>query len=220
MLFRGFLRGRTNSQLMSKALKRTNDLDKNDAYSCILQYMKFPESIALSGEHERILDRWILCNVMLKDRKLKEEDIVEKIQQKFEVSKYTARNDIGYTMALFVEARRFSKEYLLYNHIEDMGIMIEKWKLDKSLAPFVPKLLHEYTVAITKLPESINKQQRPKIINNFYVVNGQNVQAPMNYDEAVIEANKMIENDEKEGEKDYVDYEDVKKEEDDNDPAE
>lgn len=193
---------------MSKS-KKTNELQKNDAYSCILNYMMHPESNALVSDHENILDRWIFCNVLLRDRKLREDDIIDKIRDKFNVSKFTARNDIGYTMALFVEARRYSKEYLLYNHIEDIGLMIEKWKLDKSLAPFVPKLLHEYTLAISKLPDTINKQKRPKVVNNFFIVPGQNTQAPANYDEAIIEANKMIADDaKKDAEKDYIDFED------------
>lgn len=195
---------------MSKS-KQSNELVKNDAYTCILQYMMHPESNTLNSEQENILDRWIMCNTLLRDRKLKEEDLIEKIVTKFSVSKYTARNDIGYTMALFVEARRYSKEYLLYNHIEDIGMMIEKWKLDKSLAPFVPKLLHEYTLAISKLPDTINKQKRPKVVNNFFLIPGQNAQAPSTYDEAIIEANKMIEDDaKKESQKDFIDYEDMK----------
>lgn len=194
---------------MSK-IKRSNELQKNDAYTCILQYMMHPETNSLNSDQEVILDRWIFCNALLRDRKLKEDDIIEKIKDKFAVSKYTARNDIGYTMSLFVEARRYSKEYLLYNHIEDIGLMIEKWKLDKSLAPFVPKLLHEYTLAISKLPDTINKQKRPKVVNNFFLIPGQNAQAPSTYDEAIIEANKMIENDaKKEAQKDFIDYEDL-----------
>jgi hypothetical protein len=193
---------------MSKS-KKTNELQKNDAYTCILNYMMHPESNPLMSDHENILDRWIFCNVLLRDRKLKEDDIIDKIRDKFSVSKFTARNDIGYTMALFVEARRYSKEYLLYNHIEDIGLMIEKWKLDKSLAPFVPKLLHEYTLAISKLPDTINKQKRPKVVNNFFLVTGQNTQKPSNYDEAIIEADKMIADDaKKDAEKDYINFED------------
>jgi hypothetical protein len=189
--------------------KKTNDLVKNDAYTSILNYMMHPESNSLTHDQENILDRWIFCNVMLKDRKIREDDIIDKIKDKFSVSKYTARNDIGYTMALFVEARRYSKEYLLYNHIEDIGMMIQSWKLDKSLAPFVPKLLHEYTLAISKLPDTINKQKRPKVVNNFFIVPGQNTQVPSSYDEAIIEANKMIADDEKrDAEKDYIDFED------------
>jgi hypothetical protein len=195
---------------MSKS-KRSNELVKNDAYSCVLAYMLHPETNPLSSEQEKILDRWIHCNIMLRDRKLKEEDIIDKIKDKFGVSKFTARNDIGYTMALFVEARRYGKEYLLYNHIEDIGLMIEKWKMDKSLAPFVPKLLHEYTLAISKLPDTINKQKRPKVVNNFFIVPGQNTQAPVTYDEAIIEANKMIADDAaKDAEKDFIDFEDKK----------
>lgn len=193
---------------MSKS-KKTNELMGNDAYTCILNYMQAPESTSLASDHEVILDRWIFCNVLLKDRKLKEEDIIQKIEAKYGVSKHTARNDIGYTMALFVEARKYSKEYLLYHHIEDIGILIEKWKMDKSLAPFVPKLMHEYTLAISKLPDTINKQKRPKVVNNFFLVPGQNTEAPMNYDEAVIEANKMIEDDKKAEQEDYIDYEDM-----------
>lgn len=195
--------------------KRTNELAKNDAYTCILSYMMHPDSSTLTSEQEKILDRWIWCNVMLKDRKIKEEDIIDKICTKFQVSKFTARNDIGYTMALFVEARRYSKEYLLYNHIEDIGLLIEKWKLDKSLAPFVPKLLHEYTLAISKLPDTINKQKRPKVVNNFFVVAGQNVEAPSTYDEAIIEADRMIEQEKKESEIEDLDYEDLPEEDDD-----
>jgi hypothetical protein len=181
---------------------------KDDAYSRILRYMQYPEDVVLTSKEEQILDRWIFCNVMLKDRKTRLEDIIEKISSKFSVSKFTARNDIGFTTALFVEARKISKEYLLYNHIEDIGLTIEKWKLDKSLAPFVPKLLHEYTIAVSKLPDQIQKREKPKVVNNFFVVQGQDLQAPMDYEDAFKEADKMIEADEKKPDPDYIDFED------------
>lgn len=179
----------------------------DDAYSRILRYMQYPEEVTLLSPEEKILDRWIMVNTLLKDRKMTEELIIEKIVRVHGVSKFTARNDIGYAMALFVEARRYAKEYLLYNHIEDMGITIQKWKLDKSLAPFVPKLMHEYTLAISKLPAAVSNKEKPKVVNNFFMIEGQNLPSAMPYDEAIQEADAMIEEDGKE--KQYTDFEDV-----------
>ncbi|MGN6477255.1 MAG: hypothetical protein ACTHKV_08515 [Flavipsychrobacter sp.] len=166
---------------------------KEDAYNKILAYMKSPEENILTSVEENILFRWTFCHTLLRDRKLKTEDIIEKIADRFSVSKFTARNDIGYTQALYVEATNFNKEYHFHQHIEDMKLMIEKWKGDKSLAPFVPKLLHEYTLALSKLPETIRNNDKPTVINNFFVVEGQKVQAPLDYEDAHRHADQILE---------------------------
>lgn len=193
---------------MSKDLVKKEKGD--DAYSRILHYMQHPEESTLTSPEEKILDRWIMVNTLLKDRKMTEEMIIDKIKRVHGVSQYTARNDIGYAMALFVEARRFAKEYLLYNHIEDIGLTIQKWKLDKTLAPFVPKLMHEYTLAITKLPAAIDTKEKPKVVNNFFLVQGQNLDTQMPFEDAMQQAEEFILEDEKE----FTDFEEV--DEDDN----
>lgn len=170
----------------------------DDAYSRILRYMQYPEEVSLISSEEKILDRWIMVNTLLKDRKMTEEMIIEKIVKVHSVSKFTARNDIGYAMALFVEARRYAKEYLLYNHIEDIGLTIQKWKLDKSLAAHVPKLYQQYTLAISKLPDAQNNKEKPKVVNNFFLVQGQNINTAMPYEDAMQSAEEFILEDEKE----------------------
>lgn len=189
---------------------------KADAYDRILAYMKAPEENALTSVEENILFRWTQCHTMLRDRKLKTEEIIEKLADRFGVSKFTARNDISYTQALYVEATNFNKEYHFHQHVEDMKLMIEKWKGDKSLAPFLPKLLHEYTLALAKLPEAVRNSKKPTIINNFFVVEGQKVQAPLDYEDAYKKAEDMIKGEAEAPGKEYTDYEDLH---DDDDPA-
>ena len=139
--------------------------EKNDAFKRILRYMTDADIVLLASE-EQILNRWIYCDVLLRQRKFKEDDIVEKIIEKFSVSKFTARNDIYKAQALFEGARKLSKTYLLQHHAEDIALTIERIKYDKTLIHLLPKFQAEYTRAIMAIPDQAigNDEPAPQII--------------------------------------------------------
>lgn len=179
------------------------DSEKNDAFTKILRFMTDAD-IVLSAEEEKILDRWIYCDVLLRQRKFKEEDIIDKIKDKFSVSKFTARNDIYKAQALFEGARKVSKTYLLHHHIEDIALHIERIKFDKSLSHLLPKLYDSYTKAVLALPDETNKNVLPPPVFMFNVVQGQEIKKPMSFEEARAAAQKKLNR----SEKDYTDFED------------
>ena len=187
---------------MSKDLQKT---EKNDTYTKIAAFIRNPDEIVLSSKEEIILDRWRTCAVELKANKLTTDEIIDKVVRIYSVSRFTARNDIGYAIALDSESRDSAKEFWINNVIDDLRLTIQKWKLDKSLAPFVPKLYHEYILAIKALPDAVKNRPKPKVVNNFYLVPGQNIEIKMSFDDAMAEADKIISDEEKE----YTDYEDL-----------
>ena len=162
-----------------------------DAYSRILRFMTVAD-IALQANEEIILDRWVYCDVLLRQRKHREEEIIEQLCSKFPISPFTARNDIYYTQNLFAMARMSSKKYLLDKHIEDIAITIEKWKSDKSLAPYVPKLMDAHTKAIQALPEDNSKSNIPAPILNFNILAGQVVNVSITPENAALIADEII----------------------------
>lgn len=177
--------------------------EKNDAFSKILRFMTDADIVLSAGE-ETILDRWIYIDALLRQRKFREEDIIDKVKDKFHVSKFTARNDIYKTQALFEGARKVSKTYLLQHHAEDIALQIERIKHDKSLAHLLPKLYDAYTKAISALPEEIGKNVLPPPIIVMGTVAGQEIQKPMSIEEAREAFKKKFGKKDKE----FTDYED------------
>lgn len=182
--------------------------ERNDALSRISHFMSNSESgIVLSAKEEMILDRWIYCNALLKERKFTEEQIIESVIKKFNVSKFTARGDISNTMSLFAGLVRDLKKYTLHHHIEDIRITIEQWKKDRSLAPYVPKLMDSLTKAVAALPDemAVPDVPMPVLVIN---VKGNMIMPAMDAEKAREEIDKLIELEEKVVE---IEYEEVKK---------
>lgn len=181
--------------------------DKNDAYTRILRFATKAD-IVLTAADELIFDRWTYCNTLIKSRRFSDDDIIDKVREKFGVSKFTARNDISQTQKLFGAAMTFSKKYLLYHHAQDIGQTIERYKFDKSLVHLLPKLMDSYTKALSAIPEDKTEDPLPPPVFNFNIVQGQNIEGTMPFDDAMAQARALIQEDEQK-ESDYADFEDL-----------
>jgi hypothetical protein len=54
---------------------------KQDAFTRILQF--YQEDIPLGADEEVILNRWHYCDKLMKSRKLKYDDIIDKMREQF-----------------------------------------------------------------------------------------------------------------------------------------
>jgi hypothetical protein len=181
--------------------------EKKDAYSRIRAFMSNEESgIVLTSEEEKKLDRLIIANSLLSERKYTREEIAEKIKQKFAVSIWTARNDINLAYSLFSNVTEDYKKYTLHHHVEDINKLIAKWSLDKTLITLIPKLLEAKTRAIAAMPTTndIPDVPAPVVIVNVT----QTITSDLSPDEAMKEADKLIE---LEKSHDYLAFEEEKK---------
>lgn len=182
------------------------DKEKNDALTRIQKFMSNEESgVALNVKEEQMLSRWIFCNALLKERKWKEDQIIDKLMAQFSVSKYTARADINRTRSLFVSLVQDLKKYTLHRHIEDIEHTIEKWKLDKSLAPFVPKLMDSLTRAVQALPDETLITDVPAPVVNI-ITGGLHIHNSMTAAQAMKEADDLIDY---EKNHEYTEFDDV-----------
>ncbi len=179
--------------------------EKNDAFTRILRFMTDAD-IVLNYQEDAILSRWVFIDVLLRQRKFREDDIIDQVKTKFTVSQYTARNDIYKAQALFEGARKVSKKYLFQHHAEEIALTIERYKFDKSLVHLLPKLFDSYTKALAALPDEINKTQSPPPIFIFNAAPGQAIGKPMSIKEA---RQKAIAKMQKKNDEDYIDHEDV-----------
>jgi hypothetical protein len=182
------------------------DNEKNDAFTRILRFYDKAD-IVLTAEEELIMDRWIYCDVLLRSRKHKTDDVIEKIKEKFGVSKFTAQSDIRNTYSLFGQTRTISKEYILSHHVEDIQMTIERFKYDKSLAPLLPKLYAELTRAANALQDVTTRKvlPAPVVIIGSLTIN-QNDEKKMTIEEA---REKWKQRKQKRSKEDYTDFEDV-----------
>ncbi|RYE02390.1 MAG: hypothetical protein EOP50_00170 [Sphingobacteriales bacterium] len=135
-----------------KDLTLSGKPEKNDAFSNIVRYMTTAD-IVLTAKEDEILNRWIYADTLMRGRKHSEAAIVEQMKARFGVSVHTARNDLFKAQALFEKSRKYSKRYLMFNHVEELQLHIERIKHDKSLQHILPKLYGELTKAIKELPE-------------------------------------------------------------------
>lgn len=181
--------------------------EKTDAFSRIVNFMSKEESgIVLSATEEKMLARWMYCHALLKERKFRDEDIIDKITDKFECSRITARNDISQTRSLFVRLTKDLKKYGMIHHIQDLEIEFQKRKTDKAYAPYLHRLADAITKAYAALPDEVENQEvlAPTIIVN--VVQGQSVESAMNVEEALKAADELID---LEKNHEYTDFEDL-----------
>lgn len=182
--------------------------EKNDAYSRIQKFMSNEESgITLSPKEENMLSRWIYANGMLSEKKFTEDEIAEKIKDKFSVSIYTARNDINYTYRLFARVTNDYKRYTLKHHIEFLQQRLQLWKTDKSMAAFIPKLSDSITKAIAAMPAEIELPDIPPPV--IIVSTTRDIKPKMSPEEALKEADAIIEY---EKTQEYIEFEEVNKE--------
>jgi hypothetical protein len=177
--------------------------EKQNTFNRILRF-ETDADITLTTKELEIRARWHFAFKVWIQKKFTEQQIVTQIKSQHGVSEYTARNDIYQAQALFGGSILSNKKFLLHHHAENIMLLIEKWKLDKSLAQHVPKLMHEYTIAIKEMPDELSKDKLPPPILNLFVVDGQAVDLPTSYEEAIA---RMESRQKKKLDNDFTDYE-------------
>jgi hypothetical protein len=184
--------------------------EKQDAFSRILRFMT-KSDISLNSLEEIILDRWVYCDVLLRDGRKTHEEIIEDMRSKWQVSKFTAMNDINQTQRLFERSRQVSKKYLGHIHLERINQDLQKVRaslfekyLDKKSGKekeSVPntfeiqalaKLYDAYTKALQALPDELVSEKQPPPMFVFNVAPGQSLPTPMDPADALAEADRII----------------------------
>ncbi len=180
---------------------------KNDPISRIKKFLSPAESgVALNAIEEKMLDRLIYCKALLSERKYSQDQIEEKIKDKFGCSIWTARKDVQNTYSVFATVTEAYKKFTLRQHVEHLDSLIQQWSKDKSLAHLVPKLAAEKTRAVNAMPVDVENPDLPQPIIMINI-NGslddkfQSVEQAREAADALIEMEKNIQD---------IDFEDVK----------
>lgn len=183
---------------------------KRQAFDAILRFMT-RDDITLSAEEERILNRWIYCDSLMRSKQYTDEQIIQKMIDAYQVSVFTANNDINYAQDLFAKSRRLNKKYLIHHHLQRIDEDLER--IRKSLfkvikgedgAPdYYPSIdakemaalakLHEtYTYTLNSIPEELQKSILPPPIFQFLLAPGQVITRPMSTEEAMAKADILL----------------------------
>lgn len=165
--------------------------EKQDAFSRILRFMT-KSDITLNANEEAILDRWCYCDVLMRSRKKTTDEIVADMVKRWDVSKFTAINDINATQKLFAKSRDVNKKYLLHHHIEQIGLSIQKAGLKDTNLELMPKLFDSYTKAIQALPDDETADKLPPPIMNFFIAPGQQLSGVPTIEDAIAQADEIL----------------------------
>jgi hypothetical protein len=179
---------------------------KTDAYSRIKSFTSNEESgVILTPTEEKMLVRWCHTQGLLAERKFSDDEIIDQLTERFDVSKYTARNDINHARALFVDQLKNAKKFALYHHARSLEKLFQEKLHEKSFAPYLPKLAAEVTRAWAALPEELDIPDvpAPKLVIN--VVN----KASNKIEDARKRADALIE---KKSASEYTEFEDLSNE--------
>lgn len=173
---------------------------KRDAFVAIRRFM-CDADVTLKVEEEKILNRWIFCDALLRAKEDNEDAIIKKIVEQFTVSTFTARNDITFTQRLFADARKVNKKYLIHHHLEriDQDIQRIRKKLfkgeatpdSKEMAAYA-KLLESYTYTLNSIPEDVKVDKQPPAILQFLLAPGQVIERPMEIEDAKRAADEIL----------------------------
>lgn len=181
---------------------------KRDAFVAIRRFM-LDGDVTLKVEEEQILNRWIYCDALLRAKEDNEDGIIKKIVEKFEVSTFTARNDIANTQKLFADARKINKKYLIHHHLQRIDEDIQKIRKKlfstitvggkqvdcvpdyKEMAAYA-KLLESYTYTLNSMPEDVQDNKQPPPIFQFVLAPGQVIESHLNPDEAIKKADEIL----------------------------
>lgn len=182
---------------------------KRDAFSAIRRFM-IDADVELKEEENKILNRWFFCDALLRSKKWDEEGIIDQIAAQFEVSKFTARNDIYYTQRLFADCRKLNKKYLIHEHLQRIDKDIErvrkmlfdnKRKEGEDVFDYVPdakemmvlaKLHESYTYTLNSIPEEVSDEKHPPPIFQFILAPGQLIDRPMTIEDAIKKADAIL----------------------------
>lgn len=174
--------------------------EKNDAKSRIIRYLT-KSDITLTSDEERMLARWEMADLLMRTS-TRDEDIILKITARFDVSKFTAQNDIFAAQEIFGKSRQINRNYLSHLHLQDIGEDIRRYrkhvfetkdKKGNTLPPTdkemlaLSKMHDSYTRQLRDIPEEIQQLdvERPNIINQLVIKEGQELPALMNIMQAL-----------------------------------
>lgn len=179
---------------------------KREAFKAIRAYMLGDET-QLRVEEEAILNRWIYCDTMIRRKDKDESGQIEELKEKFSIKAHTARNDIYAAQRLFADARRIVKKYLIHLHLERIDQDIQRYRemvfrKDKETGEYyaadpkdisaLAKLQETYTYTLNSMPD-IEKEPKaipPKMV--FLLAPGQTINAPLDMETAMKNADAMI----------------------------
>jgi hypothetical protein len=183
---------------------------KRDAFTAIKRFM-IDADVELRKEENEILNRWFFCDALLRAKSDDEAGIMQKIKDQFNVSIYTARNDIYFTQKLFGECRKINKKYLYHEHLARIDRDIEKirkalfrkYKDDETGEEYeespdakeimaLAKLHESYTYTLNCIPEEQQEDKQPPPIFQFILAPGQMIERPMQIEDALSKADKII----------------------------
>lgn len=190
-----------------------NDLpavvEKKDAFSRILRFLTLSD-VTLNGAEEKILDRWIYCDAMMRQGVKTREEMVDDIKEKWGVSRFTAENDINQTQRLFERSRKASKKYLGHIHLErinqdiqrfravifgtyedEKGKMQQRCPCEKELTA-LSRMEDSYTKALDALPDEDVADKQPPPIFNFNMAPGQQLEGVLSPEEAIKAADTIL----------------------------
>lgn len=183
--------------------------EKKDAFSRIVRFMTKAD-ITLQSDEELILDRWIYCDVLLRQGVKLHDEIVQDLCATFSISKFTALNDINQTQRLFERARQASKKYLGHLHIERINQDITRLRSvyfstytdkegnqretfpDEKEAAALAKFYDTYTKALEALPDEEVADKQPPPLFIFNLAPGQSVGELPEIEDAMAEADRII----------------------------
>lgn len=193
---------------------------KADAFTRISQFMT-GKGVVLSAEEETILNRWIVTDQWMRQNKLTTDEICDKLQTDFAISRFTALGDIRHAQKLFAMSRMVNKQYVGHLHLERINKDIEElrerifWEENKELPgvkiPRVPDpkemaalaRMHEaYTHILNSMPDGQKADAMPPPVFVFNLV-GKEIKTTMDIEEALNAADNMINGTE------YTDFEDL-----------
>jgi hypothetical protein len=147
------------------------------------------QDISLNSEQEELLQRLHYCDEKIRSRKFSRDEIVTAIRTRFSVSQWRAELDITEAHNVFGVSRKLNKNYLISEHIENIGRHIKLAEELKRI-DLLQKLNDSYTYALNSLPadSEINKSSPAKII---FVIKGSDKHRKT-VDELIAEADNLI----------------------------
>jgi len=195
------------------------ELDKTagprDAKSRIIRYLTVAD-IALSADEERILDRWECADRLMRSKSMSYDEMVKHIETHYHVSRWTAKSDISSAQEVFSRSRTTNKKYHLHLHAERIDAEIERIRAGWAEDGYIPdakeiaalsRLFDSYTYAVERMPEDKIAKKQPPPIMLLNLVKGDQVVQPMTMEEALKQADDLLENDRQHTED--IDHEEV-----------
>ncbi len=177
---------------------------KREAFVAIRRFM-MDGDVTLREEEEKILNRWIYVDALLKSKEHNEDAMIKKIVADHKVSVYTARNDIQYTQRLFGDSRKVNKKYLIHLHLDriDRDIQMIRSELfkktkghqsipDAKEIAALAKLEEVYTYTLNSIPDDTLEDKQPPPIFQFILAPGQVIERPMLLEDALKKADEIL----------------------------